>query len=68
MTTCHARVPPSPGTRSRGIYATLPSPPDADRLPPGPGRGGHNDGHPFQLGVEAYIDDGARRTALAAPC
>lgn len=45
------------GTRSRGIYATLPSLPDADRQPPGPGRGGHNDGHPFQLGVEAYIDD-----------
>lgn len=45
------------GTRSRGIYATLPSPPDADRHTPGPGRGGHNDSHPFQLGVEAYIDD-----------
>ena len=45
------------GTRSRGIYATLPSPPDADRHAPGPGRGGHNDSHPFQLGVEAYIDD-----------
>jgi hypothetical protein len=45
------------GSRARGIYATLPSPPDAERAPPGPGRGGHNDGHPFQLGVEAYIDD-----------
>lgn len=45
------------GTRSRGIYATLPSPPDAQRQKPGPGRGGHNDSHPFQLGVEAYIDD-----------
>lgn len=44
------------GTRARGIYATLPQPSSAERPPPGP-RGGHNDGHPFQLGVEAYIDD-----------
>ena len=39
------------------MQATLPSPPDQERHPPGPGRGGHNDSHPFQLGVEAYIDD-----------
>jgi hypothetical protein len=43
------------GTRARGIYATLPQPPGSER--PFLTGGGHNDGHPFQLGVEAYIDD-----------
>ena len=43
------------GTRARGIYATLPQPPGTQR--PLVSEGGHNDGHPFVLGVEAYIDD-----------
>ena len=30
---------------------------DSPRPRPGPTPGGHNDAHPFQLGVEAYIDD-----------
>ena len=58
-------APAPPCQHSRGaeartlprVQATLPSPPDHERHPPGPGRGGHNDSHPFQLGVEAYIDD-----------
>jgi hypothetical protein len=45
------------GTRARGIYATLPRAADSPRPRPGPTPGGHNDAHPFQLGVEAYIDD-----------
>ena len=40
--------------QARGIYATLPQP---RNTPPTPVSGGHLDGHPFQLGVEAYIDD-----------
>ena len=40
--------------QARGIYATLPQP---RNTPPTPVSGGHLDGHPFQLGVEAYIDE-----------
>lgn len=43
------------GTRGRGIYCTLPQPPGTERVKEA--GGGHNDLHPFQLGVEAYIDD-----------
>ena len=43
------------GSRARGIYATLPQQPGSQQ--PFVTGGGHNDGHPFQLGVEAYIDD-----------
>ena len=43
------------GSRARGIYATLPQQLGTQR--PFVTGGGHNDGHPFQLGVEAYIDD-----------
>ena len=42
------------GTRARGTYCTLPQPAGAPR--PKEAGGGHNDAHPFQLGVEVYLD------------